>query len=303
VPTIDLSTPPPRKTGLLEALPRRVTLTLPELRLLAERAGNAPLPFESIAAPGSSQLEGRLGASQASTQDAAYAQALGSLHDPAESLGQRGLLEESAGLTGAIGLLATPTTAIDLDVVAGPTQARVWHRSGGPAMASLATVDGLVFELAWGDSSRWSEELARIAVIPEELTLTASRVPPVLALPFPLADATAEAVRSGRPDLVPVLAEQYDGAVTTTGGQALSASDSALVLGALAGEARGRLRALVTQVRDSATPIGVVSWTLLADGWHAIRPRFGAEQRVEISLVTAADLASELAPVLAEVAR
>jgi hypothetical protein len=91
--------------------------------------------------------------------------------------------------------------------------------------------------------------------------------------------------------------------VTTTGGQALSASDSALVLGALAGEARGRLRALVTQVRDSATPIGVVSWTLLADGWHAIRPRFGAEQRVEISLVTAADLASELAPVLAEVAR
>lgn len=302
MPTIDLSTPPPREPGFLEALPRRVTLTLPELQLLAERAGGAPLPFESIAAPGSGPLEGRLGASRKSAEDAAYAEALGSLHDPEESLGKRGLLEETDGLTGAIGLLATPTTAIDLDVVAGPTQARVWHRTGGPAMASLATVDGLVFELAWGGSSQWSEELARIAVIPEELTRTASQVPPVLALPFPLADAAAEAVRSGRPDLVPVLAEQYDGAVTA-GDHSLSAPDSAVVLGALAGEARGRLRALVTRVDESPTPVGVVSWTLLNDGWHAIRPRFGAEPRVEIRLVAAADLASELAPVLAEVTR
>ncbi len=164
-------------------------------------------------------------------------------------------------------------------------------------------MDGLVFELVWGASSQWAEELARIAEIPEELRLTTSAVPPVVSLPFPLADAAAEAVHSGRPDLIPVLAAQYDGAVTATGEQPMTTADSAVVLGALAGEARGRLRALVTQVGDAAAPIGVVSWTLLADGWHAIRPRFGAEPRVEICAVTPADLATELAPVLAEVTR
>ena len=46
MPTIDLSTPPPPPATLLDGLPRRVTLTLPELRLVAERAGGAPLPFE-----------------------------------------------------------------------------------------------------------------------------------------------------------------------------------------------------------------------------------------------------------------
>lgn len=302
MPTIDLSTPPRRQPGLLEALPRRVTVNLPELRLLAERAGGAPLPFERASAPGSSPLERRLGASQTSTEDAAYARALGSLHDPEESLGTRGLLEESAGLVGAIGLLAAPAIAIDLDITAGPTQARIWNRSDGPAMASLATVDGLVFELVWGDTSQWAEELARIAVLPEEVALTPSQVPPVLTLPFPLADAAAEAARSGRSDLIPVLAAQYDGAVTASRGQSLSAAASAVALGALAGEARGRLRALVTQIGDSPAPIGVVSWTLLNDGWHAIRPRFGSQPRVEICLVTAADLGTELAPVLAEVA-
>ena len=304
MPTIDLSAPPPPAPGLLEALPRRVTLTLPELQLLAERAGGAPLPFESAIASGCSPLEGRLGASRTSAEDAAYVRALGGLHDPEESLAKRGLLAGSEGLLGALGLLATPWTAIDLDVAAGHVQARVWHRSDGPAMASLATVDGLVFELVWGASSQWAEELARIAVIPEDLPLTASQVPEVVSLPFPLADAAAEAVHCGRPDLVPVLTAQYDGAVTTGGGdQALSSGDAAVVLGALAGEARGRLRALVSQVGDSTAPVGVVSWTLLNDGWHAVRPRFGAEPRVEIRAVTAGDLAAELAPVLAEVAR
>jgi hypothetical protein len=303
VPTIDLSAPTPRAPGVLESLPRRVTLTLPELQLLAARAGGAPLPFETAVTPGSSALEGRLGASRASSEDAAYAQALASLHHPEESLATRGLLAESEGLVGAVGLLASPATAIDLDVVAGPTQARIWHRGDRRAMAALATVDGLVFELVWGSSSQWTEELARIAAIPEELRLTTSQVPPVVTLPFALADAAAEAIHSGRPDLVPVLTAQHDGAVTTVGDRTLSAADSAVVLGALASEARGRLRALVTQVGDSTTPIGVVSWTLLADGWHAIRPRFGSEPRVEICAVSPADLAIELAPVLAEVAR
>ena len=198
MPTIDLSTPPPRPAGLLEALPRRVTLTLPELRLLAEQAGGAPLPFETVEARAASPLEGRLGASRTSAEHAAYARALASLHDPEESLRRRGLVEDRDGLLGALGRLATPATAVDLDVVAGTTQARVWHRGDRRAMASLATVDGLVFELVWGAATQWTEELARIAVIPEELTLTTSQVPSIVSLPFALADAAAEAVHSGR---------------------------------------------------------------------------------------------------------
>ena len=41
LPTIDLATPPPAPAGTLQGLPRRVALTLPELRLLAEKAGGA----------------------------------------------------------------------------------------------------------------------------------------------------------------------------------------------------------------------------------------------------------------------
>ena len=47
-----------------------------------------------------------------------------------------------------------------------------------------------------------------------------------------------------------------------------------------------------------------VSWGLVADGWRAFRPYHrGAEPRVEVRRVDAGDLATELAPVLAEVAR
>ncbi|CAB4684337.1 unannotated protein [freshwater metagenome] len=42
---------------------------------------------------------------------------------------------------------------------------------------------------------------------------------------------------------------------------------------------------------------------LLADSWHALRPHTTAEgHRVQIRRVSPADLAAELAPVLAEVA-
>ena len=75
------------------------------------------------------------------------------------------------------------------------------------------------------------------------------------------------------------------------------------MLGALSLEAQGRLRVLVADVSgDETTVVGVVSWTLLADGWYALRPRnVDGAHRVHIGRVDPSDLASELAPVLAEV--
>lgn len=304
--TIDLSTPPPPPTGLLEALPRRVTLTLPELRLVAERAGGAPLPFDLAGPAVESPLAGRLGESPASAEDTAYAAAVASLHDPEATLTRRGLLAED-GLTtrepaGAIGLLATPTTALDIDVTAAGIRAKSWHRHSGDAVATLSTVDGIVFELAWFPASQWAAELGRAAVLPADLEISASDVPRHVEMPFELADAATEAVRSGRDDLVPVLAERHHGAVLDDRG-ALGEQEVTTLLGALTRESQGRLRVLVANVAEGEpTVIGVVSWTLLADGWHALRPRqVGDVHRVVVRAVEPSDLAAELAPVLAEV--
>lgn len=306
MPTIDLSTPPPAPATLLDGLPRRVTLTLPELRLVAERAGGAPLPFELAAPREAGALEDRLGTSRATTQDSAYAAALASLHDPEESLSRRGLLGEvgsDSGLVGAIGLLAVPQTALDLDVTAAGIRARAWHRRSGDAVAALSTVDGIVFELAWFHASRWAEELGRAGVLPEECRLTPSAVPAFVDLPFELADAAGEAARSGRTDLLPVLAEQSDGAALDADGEPLGHAVTTRLLGALSEEARGRLRVLVADLTgEETTVVGVVSWTLLADGWHALRPReVEGHHRIHVAAVRPADLPTELAPVLAEV--
>ncbi len=291
---------------MLAGLPRRVTLTLPELRLVAERAGGAPLPFELAEARPAQPLEDRLGGSRASAEDGAYAAALASLHDPEESLTRRGLLGEvgeDSALLGAVGLLATPRTALDLDVTAVGVRARAWHRRAGDAVATLATVDGLVFELAWFHTSQWAGELAQAGVLPEDCPLTDSDVPAFVDLPFELADAAGEATRSGRGDLLPTLRDQTDGAVLDARGLPLGESVATAVLAALTTEARGRLRVLVADLtQDETTVVGVVSWTLLADGWHALRPReVEGRHRIHVAAVTPDDLAAELAPVLAEV--
>lgn len=288
---IDLGTPPAASSGLLESLPRRLSLTLPELRLLAEHAGGAPLPFDGADEPDRT-LSGRLGRTPATSEDEVYAAALEALHEPRTSLTRRGLLADAAadeGLLGAIGLLATPTVAIDLDVSVGADRVRAWHRQRAGAVASLATTDGLVFELAWFPTEKWADELARVAVLPEDHAGRASAVPRSVDLPYELLDAAVEAVRSHRADLLPVLAADRVELVP--------------VLAALATEPVGRLRALVADVSSSATTVvGVVSWVLLADGWRALRPRCadGVDQ-VEVHAVRAGDLAAELAPVLAEV--
>jgi hypothetical protein len=48
--TIDLTTPPLPAASFLDGLPRRVALTLHELRHVARLAGDAPLPFDLVEA-------------------------------------------------------------------------------------------------------------------------------------------------------------------------------------------------------------------------------------------------------------
>ncbi len=315
VAIVDLSAPDPPSGGLIADLPRRLTLTLPELQWVARAAGGAPLPFESpddstsqsTGAPAGG-LEARLGRSRGSRDTQAYAAALASLREPAVTLTRRGLLgndQVDPALLGAVGLLATPRVAVDLDVAVAAeggepgAQVKAWHRQAGEAVATLATSDGVVFELAWFAATHWSDELSRAAVLPESMTIRTSEVPRV-DLPFELLDAAAEAIRIRRHDLLPVLARQVTGTL-------LRGPDLVRILQALSGEARGRLRALVARVdpdgdapRDSAT--GVVSWTLLGDGWRSLRTheRDGALW-VDITPVRAGDLASDLGPALAEV--
>ncbi len=55
--TVDLGAPPAPPASTLDGLPRRLPMTLPELRLAAEKAGGAPLPFE-MAAPTTTNASG-----------------------------------------------------------------------------------------------------------------------------------------------------------------------------------------------------------------------------------------------------
>jgi hypothetical protein len=309
--TIDLTTPPPPPASFLDAMARRVALTLPELRLVATLAGNAPLPFDLPAtAPDrsadstSGPLAGRLGESRGSIEDAAYADALGTLHDPAESLRRRALLTDDGadpGIVGAVGLLATPHLALDIDIAAGSTQVKAWHRQSGNAVASLSTCDGIVFELAWFPVDQWTIELGRVTEVPEDLPLADSQVPAHLDVPYALADAVGEALRSGRSDLVPVLVGQAAGDVLADG-EPLGDAEASAALSAVHSESRGRMRMLAAEVADRATTaVGVVSWVLLRDGWHSLTPRHDDVARVAVQRVDPDDLATELAPVLAQV--
>jgi len=303
--------------GLLDAVSRRVGLTLPELRLAAELAGGAPLPFDVAAPPSADPLEARLGPGPGRA-DAAYADALAALADPRDTLARRGLVDGAAkrgldaGVAGALGMLGTPEAAVQIDVVVGGVQARAWHHRSGPGVATLATADGLVFELSWLPVAGWPWELTRAATLPRDLVTEPSSVPDEVAAPFALLDAAGEALHSRRADLVPLLAGHHAGSVHE-GDRPLADADVAALLQHLASETRGRLRALVSDLTGSdrasassvagvAGVIGVVSWLLLADGWHSVElADVASEPTVRLRRVQAADLARQLAPVLAEV--
>ena len=183
-------------------------------------------------------------------------------------------------------------------------QARCWHRQSGEAVASLATADGLVFELAWFPTWAWSDELSRVAGIPEDLPLSRSRGSRGSSTSrTSWRTPGSKAVRSHRSDLLPVLAAQHRGRVTDRTGDVLTDLEVGTVLTSLASEPQGRLRALVADVSGAAeTTVGVVAWTLVGDGWRALRPHTVDERlHVEVRRVIPEDLATDLAPVLAAV--
>ncbi|MFE7226081.1 hypothetical protein ACFU7D_14920 [Nocardioides sp. NPDC057577] len=291
--TIDLGPAPAAPTEPWAGVPRRVGLTLPELTHACEAIG-APLPFE-VATHLDDGLDARLGQTRSAAEAEALAHAVAGFGEGSTSLRRRELLDADgtldAGIAGALGLLATPEVVIDLDVVVDGLRGRAWHRQKGEAAASLATVDGLVFELSWYPSAAWSTELGRTATVPGETARLTSAVPEQLEVPFATADAVFEALRTGRGDLVPVLT---DGDVVVS-----------RALEALSTEAHGRLRAIVATTVDPENPlIGTVSWTLVNDGWRSMRTvSLDGELTLLITSVEPSELAADLAPVLAEVAR
>src|SRR4029078_726524 len=110
-------------------------------------------------------------------------------------------------------------------------------------------------------------------------------------------DAAGARLHSGGGDLVPVLADHHSGAVVK-GGRPVADADVAGLLQTLSRETRGRLRALVAHVGDSAPHgVGVVSWLLLSDGWHALETQSGGGSDtplVRVRAVGAGDLGGAL---------
>ena len=218
-------------SDLLDGLPRRAALTLPELQLVAERAGNAPLPFGRYQ-PGPRRPASTTGSGRArpaptwrrtptpwpdSTTRGSRCRGAGS-----DRPRQRADAAVDDGLLGAVGLLATPTLALDLDITAGGVQAKAWHRQSGDAVAALSTQDGVVFELAWFPTWAWAAELGRVAVIPEDVALRDSRG---ARRRRPAARARGRRDRGGRRnrrDLVAVLVDQHSGRVTDGPGRRCS---------------------------------------------------------------------------------
>lgn len=181
-------------------------------------------------------------------------------------------------------------------MAAGGTQVKAWHRHADGAVASPSSCDRVVFVLAWFYAAQWTNELARVTAVPQDLATSHSAVPAHLDLPYPLVDAVGEALRAGRGDLVPILVGQA-GADVLVHGDALREPEAAAEVSAPHTESRGRLRILAAEVTARhTTDVRVVSWLLLADGWHSITPRHGDGARVTVRRVHPDGLADKLAP-------
>ena len=311
--TIDLTTPPPPPTSFLDGMARRLALTLPELRLVAELAGDAPLPFDlpsgADEAVDAGSLSGRLGKSRGSVEDSAYADALAHAPrpggHPAPTRPGHRRRAPTPGSSGPSGLLATPRLALDIDVAAGATQVKAWHRQAGGAVASLSTCDGIVFELAWFPVDQWTTELARVTAASPRT----SRSAPIARARPPRRPLRPR--RRGRRGaaLRPLRPRAGAGRPVRRRGGARRRSRSSATprpptpCRAVHTEGRGRMRILAAEVSDgprrrSASCRGCCSPTAGTPS----TPRHDDDgARVAVARVDPDDLATELAPVLAQV--
>ena len=309
LPTVDLATPPPAPAGTLQGLPRRVALTLPELRLLAEKAGGAPLPFD-VAESGAHRRQpardpprpvpGRRPTRRPTPPRSS------TLHDPTESLTRRGLLDgdrADAGVVGALGLLATPAIALDLDVAAGPVRGRAWHRQRGSAVAVPVhrrrhrLRAGVVRERplarrAGPDGRRARGHRAR------RLHRPRARRPPLRAARRGRRGAALRPLRPARrpsSPTTPAPPSTPTASPSTTPPRPRSSPRSSArpAAGCAPWSPTSRPAAV-----SSACSRGCCS----SDGWRVLRPHHEEDaHRVEVRRVEPADLASVLGPVLAEV--
>lgn len=301
--TIDLTAAAPAPQDTLDGLPRRLSLTLPELQLLAQRAGGAPLPFDLREQRTTSGLSSRLGPTSATGAAAAFTSALAGLPEAEESLRRRGLITGpvDAAVAGALGVLATPDLAIDVDVSINGDRAHAWHRRAGDAVSALATADGLVHELAWFGVDQWADELGRVLALPVDFTSAESGVPADVTLPFELLDAGSEAARAGRTDLVSAMAARHLAHTADSTGQPLDLAHATAVVTSLVRETQGRARLMLARTTGSVNRVGVVSLVLLADHWRVLAARRdGDHHLVDVRTLQPGCLASVLAPVLAE---
>ena len=178
--TVDLTTPPRPPESLLDGLPRRVALTLPELRTVARLAGDAPLPFD-VTEPRPGRARGPDGPEPGSVEDAAYLAAVGS---PARSPRLAGPPRPVSTATPSTPVWRAPSACSPprpspSTSTSASTTCRRRPGTARPhgAVATLATVDGIVFELAWFDAPQWPAELGRVAVVPEDAAAGPSAVP------------------------------------------------------------------------------------------------------------------------------
>ena len=270
--TIDLGAPLAPPASVLDGLPRRLSLTLPELRLAAERAGGAPLPFEVAAPTTTNPLEDRLGQTRGNAEEAAYTAALEALHEPAGSLARRRLLVDGrleAGLAGAIGLLAMPDVAVDLDVVVEGVQVKAWHRHSDRGVATLSTADGLVFEISWMPAAQWGDEPAGSrhcpATSPDLQRCPRERRPAVRAAGRRRRGTPQRPRRPGPGPRRPPRGGRRRGRPSGAGRRGDRAAADAEPRDPGPPPRPGRPRR-----RRTLDVVGVVSWLLLSDGWRSV---------------------------------
>ena len=306
--TIDLTTPPAEPATFLDGLPRRIALTLPELRLAAALGGRRPAPLRRRRGrrprcprgpprpvprrpPTTRRTPPRW--ARCTTRPRRCAAAACS-PTPAST-------PAWPARSGCSPPRGSPSTSTWPPPAA---RSKAWHRQAGGAVATLATCDGIVFELAWFPTDQWPGELARVAVIPDDLDLRDSAVPATSTCRSSSSTRSARRCARAAPTWSPCW-------WSTT---ARASSTPTRPLADTGPPPRGRPphrgprpAAGAGRRRDRREPppsSASSSWVLLADGWHASPPRQDdVRPRVDGAPVDARRPATELAPVLAQVTR